>query len=207
MAAGSQATATRSGTDESPIITFGIPKGDKGESGEIYQTTGTSTTGAMSQDATTKELTSINNKLTELIYNTDSSATGSDVVRISNVLPESGSTDNLIIQWNISGYGSKLTYFDGSIAGRLANYSFTFAIADTLIAVQGNTAFEFRVAFTREITTSPSVEYSKNLVARIFDCTYIENSDNYTTDSTTIRKRKSFSTDKLTISKIWRILK
>lgn len=31
-------------------------KGDKGESGEIYQSTGTSTTGAMSQDATTKEL-------------------------------------------------------------------------------------------------------------------------------------------------------
>ena len=34
-------------------------KGDKGESGEIYQTTGTSTTGAMSQDATTKELKAV----------------------------------------------------------------------------------------------------------------------------------------------------
>ena len=34
LAAGSQATATRSGTDESPIITFGIPKGDKGEKGD-----------------------------------------------------------------------------------------------------------------------------------------------------------------------------
>ena len=34
LAAGSQATATRSGTDESPIITFGIPKGDTGEKGD-----------------------------------------------------------------------------------------------------------------------------------------------------------------------------
>ena len=33
LAAGSQATATRSGTDESPIITFGIPKGDSGSNG------------------------------------------------------------------------------------------------------------------------------------------------------------------------------
>lgn len=56
LSAGSSATATISGSAESPTITFGIPKGDKGESGEIYQSTGTSTTGAMSQKATTDEL-------------------------------------------------------------------------------------------------------------------------------------------------------
>lgn len=33
LSAGSQATATRSGTDENPIITFGIPKGDSGSNG------------------------------------------------------------------------------------------------------------------------------------------------------------------------------
>lgn len=65
LAAGSSATATVSGSAESPLITFGIPKGekgdkgDKGESGEIYQTTGTSTTGAMSQNATTNELKAV----------------------------------------------------------------------------------------------------------------------------------------------------
>ncbi len=56
LPAGSSATATISGSAESPTINFGIPKGDKGESGEIYQSTGTSTTGAMSQKATTDEL-------------------------------------------------------------------------------------------------------------------------------------------------------
>lgn len=43
-------------------------KGDKGESGEIYQTTGTSTTGAMSQDATTKELAAMAAKLPKIIW-------------------------------------------------------------------------------------------------------------------------------------------
>ena len=56
LSAGSSATATISGSAESPTITFGIPKGDKGESGEIYQSTGTSTSGAMSQKATTDAL-------------------------------------------------------------------------------------------------------------------------------------------------------
>lgn len=41
-------------------------KGDKGESGEIYQTTGTSKTGSMSQDAITNELNTLNNKILTL---------------------------------------------------------------------------------------------------------------------------------------------
>lgn len=42
-------------------------KGDKGESGEIYQTTGTSTTGAMSQKATTDEIASVVNDITNAL--------------------------------------------------------------------------------------------------------------------------------------------
>lgn len=66
LSAGSAATATISGSAESPTITFGIPKGDKGESGEIYQSTGTSTTGAMSQKATTDELSKITNNISKI---------------------------------------------------------------------------------------------------------------------------------------------
>lgn len=65
LAAGSQATVTKSGTVENPNFKFGIPKGEKGdkgdkgetgESGLIYQATGQNTNGAMSQKATTDEL-------------------------------------------------------------------------------------------------------------------------------------------------------
>lgn len=41
-------------------------KGDRGESGEIYQTTGTSRTGSMSQDAITNELNTLNDKIITL---------------------------------------------------------------------------------------------------------------------------------------------
>ena len=53
---GSQATATISGTAENPLITFGIPKGEHGDSGILYDTTGQNTDGAMTQKATTDAL-------------------------------------------------------------------------------------------------------------------------------------------------------
>lgn len=59
LPAGSSATATITGSAETPTIAFGIPKGDKGEKGDsglIYQTTGQNTDGAISQKATTDEL-------------------------------------------------------------------------------------------------------------------------------------------------------
>ena len=68
LPAGSEATATVSGTAENPTITFGIPQGQQGQSGEIYQTTGTSTTGAMSQKATTDELAKITNMPIGMIF-------------------------------------------------------------------------------------------------------------------------------------------
>lgn len=70
LSAGSSATATISGSAESPTINFGIPKGDKGESGEIYQSTGTSTSGAMSQKATTDELAKKAGKDSQNIFTT-----------------------------------------------------------------------------------------------------------------------------------------
>lgn len=42
LAAGSSATVTKSGTDDAPVFTFGIPKGDKGDKGD----TGTAGTAA-----------------------------------------------------------------------------------------------------------------------------------------------------------------
>lgn len=64
LAPGNSAAAIISGPAESPTITFGIPKGDKGDpgpkgdSGLIYQSTGQNTDGAMSQKATTDTLDS-----------------------------------------------------------------------------------------------------------------------------------------------------
>lgn len=74
LPAGSSATATISGSAESPTITFGIPKGDRGESGLIYQSTGTNTDGAMSQKATTDELTAIITTLSNKFTNHPQSA-------------------------------------------------------------------------------------------------------------------------------------
>ncbi len=48
------ATVTRTGTDEEPVFDFGIPKGEAGV--DIVQTTGTSTTAVMSQNAVTNVL-------------------------------------------------------------------------------------------------------------------------------------------------------
>lgn len=38
LAAGSTATVTKTGTDEAPVFTFGIPKGDKGDKGDTGAT-------------------------------------------------------------------------------------------------------------------------------------------------------------------------
>ena len=71
MPAGSSATGTKTGSNETPNFNFGIPRGDKGDKGDtgpqgpkgdsgiIYQTTGQNTDGAMSQKAITDVL---NNK-------------------------------------------------------------------------------------------------------------------------------------------------
>ncbi len=45
LAAGSSATVTKSGTDDAPVFTFGIPKGDKGDKGDTGDT-GTAGTAA-----------------------------------------------------------------------------------------------------------------------------------------------------------------
>ena len=68
LAPGNSAAAIISGPAENPTITFGIPKGDKGDpgpkgaSGVVYQLTGQNTDGAMSQKATTDELNEKANK-------------------------------------------------------------------------------------------------------------------------------------------------
>lgn len=83
LPAGSSATVTKSGTAENPAFAFGIPKGEKGdkgdkgdqgESGLIYQTTGQNTDGAMSQKATTDELTAITTALSNKFTNHPQSA-------------------------------------------------------------------------------------------------------------------------------------
>lgn len=83
LPAGSEATVTKSGTAENPAFAFGIPKGDKGDKGEkgdrgesglIYQTTGQNTDGAMSQKATTDELTAITTALSNKFTNHPQSA-------------------------------------------------------------------------------------------------------------------------------------
>ena len=68
LPAGSSATVTKTGSNETPNFNFGIPRGDKGEKGDtgpqgpqgesglIYQSTGQNTDGAMSQKATTDAL-------------------------------------------------------------------------------------------------------------------------------------------------------
>ena len=73
VASGTTASATISGTAPNQILNLVLPKGDKGEQGiqgpqgpqgdsvELYQTTGTSTTAGMSQNAITNELNSIKN--------------------------------------------------------------------------------------------------------------------------------------------------
>lgn len=68
LPAGSSATVTKTGSNETPNFNFGIPRGDKGEKGDtgpqgpkgdsglIYQSTGQNTDGAMSQKAVTDAL-------------------------------------------------------------------------------------------------------------------------------------------------------
>lgn len=59
LAPGSQATVYNSGTENNAVLNFGIPKGEKGDTGPmptIAQTTGSSTTSVMSQKATTDAL-------------------------------------------------------------------------------------------------------------------------------------------------------
>ena len=63
---GSQATVYNSGTDSNAVLNFGIPKGEKGDTGPmptIAQTTGQSTTEVMSQKATTDALATKQNTI------------------------------------------------------------------------------------------------------------------------------------------------
>lgn len=53
---GTQASVYNSGTDSNAVLNFTIPRGDVGPMPELAQTTGTSTTAAMSQNATTVAL-------------------------------------------------------------------------------------------------------------------------------------------------------
>lgn len=48
LAAGSTATVTKSGTDEAPVFTFGIPKGEKGDKGDTGATGPQGPAGALS---------------------------------------------------------------------------------------------------------------------------------------------------------------
>lgn len=48
LAAGSTATVTKTGTDEAPVFTFGIPKGDKGDKGDTGATGPQGPAGALS---------------------------------------------------------------------------------------------------------------------------------------------------------------
>ena len=61
---GSQATVYNSGTENNAVLNFGIPRGDVGPQPELAQTTGSSTTKAMSQNATTVALNGKQNTLT-----------------------------------------------------------------------------------------------------------------------------------------------
>lgn len=73
VTSGTTASATISGTAPNQVLNLVLPKGEQGEQGvqgpqgpqgdsvELYQTTGNSTTGGMSQNAITNELNSIKN--------------------------------------------------------------------------------------------------------------------------------------------------
>ena len=56
---GTQASVRNSGTESNAVLDFTIPRGDVGSQPELAQTTGTSTTEAMSQNATTEALNNI----------------------------------------------------------------------------------------------------------------------------------------------------
>ena len=76
---GSQATVYNSGTENNAVLNFGIPKGEKGDTGPmptIAQTTGTSTTTVMSQKATTDAL---NTKQATLTAGSNISISGSTI--------------------------------------------------------------------------------------------------------------------------------
>ena len=70
VTSGTTASATISGTAPNQVLNLVLPKGEQGEQGvqgpqgdsiQLYQTTGTSTTGSMSQNAITNELNEIKN--------------------------------------------------------------------------------------------------------------------------------------------------
>jgi hypothetical protein len=61
---GTQARVYNSGTDSNAVLNFEIPRGDVGPQPELVQTTGSSTTKAMSQNATTVALNGKQNTLT-----------------------------------------------------------------------------------------------------------------------------------------------
>lgn len=56
---GTQASVSNSGTESNAVLDFTIPRGDVGSQPELVQTIGTSTTKAMSQNATTEALNNI----------------------------------------------------------------------------------------------------------------------------------------------------
>ena len=60
---GTQARVYNSGTDSNAVLNFEIPRGDVGPQPELVQTTGTSTTKAMSQNATTNALATKQNTI------------------------------------------------------------------------------------------------------------------------------------------------
>ena len=60
---GTQARVYNSGTDSNAVLNFEIPRGDVGPQPELVQTTGTSTTKAMSQNATTVALAAKQNTI------------------------------------------------------------------------------------------------------------------------------------------------
>ncbi len=62
LSPGSQATATRSGTNENPHITFGIPKGEPGDAGDFDDSLSETSTNAVQNKIITNELNKKENK-------------------------------------------------------------------------------------------------------------------------------------------------
>lgn len=116
---GTQASVRNSGTESNAVLDFTIPRGDVGPQPELVQTTGTSTTKAMSQNATTEALNNISgtkqDKLTAgdnikiengVISSTDTTYTAGNGLKL-NGTEFSADTTVLATKGNLGDYYTK----------------------------------------------------------------------------------------------------
>ncbi len=193
LPAGSSATVTKTGSNETPNFNFGIPRGDKGEvgpqgpkgdrgeSGLIYQSTGQNTDGAMSQKATTDTLDSKANKdLSNVSYPPpmygSSTTGGGDVVKEVYI---STNKQKWYRKWKSGWKECGMILTGGNWGNKLASFGINFSDTNYICVVtptlsNGNTGtYSTReTSITSKSTGSITLWWDGTIGKQVYCCGY-----------------------------------